>query len=466
MQLITGEFLILAVLIFISTQVRVRYNLIESILRNLVVFFPPEKPSEEKKISYTQIEDKFSSKSPNFDDTELLVILMYLTLGVNLVSGLVQINPWVNIGISISFYLIIFTGAYCIYGLFKQSIKSGLSSAENLLSLLYSLILFFLFSIILLSNHESYLDFNFNLSVELLELQLTSTLKPYLQKNVTLDYFTICLIISLFAAVSVYPMFKYINRFVSTFIDANPVISKKIYGVLIISPLLLSILWIKPMVKDLLPKSDAVETYFNWARVSGVIFICILKLYHIRAEIQSLLNFSSKMVQETLLHPSKENLDLCMKKCRGLATIAWPITYQSISCTCYIIILVLLLATKGGLGAYPRPTTQSILIENYLDDYDDDEFIATPNQSIQRYINVTEVPEVTRLKVIIQAIKANEKKDIIENIAEISKITLLHPLFFRDLCEFLIWSTYLSWSLATVMSFVLINIGSSKVKSS
>jgi hypothetical protein len=143
MQLITGEFLILALLIFVSNYIRARYSVLESLIRGLVVFFPPEKPAEGQKILYVQIDDKFSQKSPFFADAELLVIIVYLALGVNLISALLQLNPWVNIGMSVSFYLIIMGLLLCIYGQFKQVIKSGLTHPDNLLGLVCSLVLFF-----------------------------------------------------------------------------------------------------------------------------------------------------------------------------------------------------------------------------------------------------------------------------------------------------------------------------------
>ena len=244
MQLITGEFLILALLIFVSNYIRARYSVLESLIRGLVVFFPPEKPAEGQKILYVQIDDKFSQKSPFFADAELLVIIVYLALGVNLISALLQLNPWVNIGMSVSFYLIIMGLLLCIYGQFKQVIKSGLTHPDNLLGLVCSLVLFFLQSLILNYKHEDFLDFNFHMSTELLELQLKATLNPYLPHTfeISVNYLQLTLLLSFFSALAVYPTFKYINRFVNSYSDSTISLNKRLYGFLIISPLFITTL--------------------------------------------------------------------------------------------------------------------------------------------------------------------------------------------------------------------------------
>ena len=307
------------------------------------------------------------------------------------------------------------------------------------------------------------------MSIELLELQIVAGLKEYLpsKMNIKLDYFAVTLILSLIASVAVYPMFKYINRFVASYSDCTKESSKRVYGLLIILPLFFSTLWIKPMLKNFLHDTPEENFYFLLTKILLVFALSTGKLLHIRTEIQCMFNHTTKIVQEYLSHPNKDNLELCTKKCRVIATIAWPVTHQAMCCSFYLILLIFLLVTKGGIASsYPKPITEAIIMPNNNLGFDEDEFMV--KESLNKVImkNVTYVEEIEKLTKIIKDIVPDEGKSMMDSIAGISKTTFIHPIFYRDLCEFLIWSYFIAWSLGTLMNFLFININPSKSKTS
>ena len=218
------------------------------------------------------------------------------------------------------------------------------------------------------------------------------------------------------------------------------------------------------MIKDFIPY----ESYFLYSKIMILLVIVVLKLFHIRNEIQCLFNHTSKLIQDTMLHPSKENLDTCTKKCRALATMAWPVTHSSLSCCFYILLLIVLLLSKGGVNSdYPKMITSSVVIENSTIGLDEDEFIIREGQGFVNIVkNITYVEEIQRLKDVISLIKAGENGGVLENVFTISKNTLVHHVFYRDFCEFFIWSTFLGWSFITVICFVILNINPGKTKTS
>jgi hypothetical protein len=61
----------------------------------------------------------------------------------------------------------------CIYGMYQHAFMAGFKSADNLLSLLFTMLLFFFLALILLLDHGSWLDLDLRLSLKLLNLKLT-----------------------------------------------------------------------------------------------------------------------------------------------------------------------------------------------------------------------------------------------------------------------------------------------------
>jgi hypothetical protein len=467
MQLITGEFLILAVLIYISQYVRSRYAVVESILRGSIVFFPPDIQAKEKNMTFVSIDDKFSLKSPFFPEFEVLAVIFYMTLSLTSISALLQFNPWVTIGSSVSFYMILTSLMVCLYGLYKQSYSAGAMNPENILSFLYSSILFFAFAIILNYDHSNYLDFNFKISVQLLELQLAKSLKGCMPKgfSFTVDYFVLSCFLALISVLCLFPTFRYISRFVSGYQDNPSQMHKKLHAGLIIAPMLLMTLWIKPMTKDFLV--PYLGEYFIICRIALVLVFCGIRLYNIRIEVQSLLNQTSKIVQDVLLHPKKENLDLCTRKCRAIGTMTWPYAHQSLCCTGILVLCLLGLICRGNiLSPYPEKTTETITFKNPDIGYNTDEFLVRSSESEYLTKTLITIKEIQRLKDEISLIPSSENIDFTEVIVSVSRKHLVHSVFFRDLFEFLLWSTCFGWSLATIMSFLILNVGHQKAKTS
>ncbi|OMJ77738.1 hypothetical protein SteCoe_22607 [Stentor coeruleus] len=468
MQIITGEFVILAILIYISNYIRKRYAVLESILRGSVIFFPPEKNSDKKNIQFVPIDDKFSIKSPYFGDAEALIIVLYLTFSLLFISNLLQLNPWITMGSSVSFYMILMALLFAIFGLYKQSYKSGISHPENILALLLCLILFSTFAIILNSEHQNVLDINMYMAISLLELQVTHTLKPYVSDSfkISIDYLIMSIIISGLITVCLYPSFRYWNNFISSYYDSVNCKRKYVYMFLLVSPLILCTLWVKPMVKNLLVGVPFVYEYFSLWRACFVVGICLLRFWNLPYEIQSMLNRSVKLVQDTVLHPSKENIDATNNKCRAIATMAWPVAHQSMSVTAIMLLACAALICKGGLlTEYPQAVTEKIIFTNDVQGLDEDEFFVTEDRSpIQISKNFTFIPEVKRLEEAISKLSSGEGISILENIIPISKENIVHAVFYRDVFEFFLWCCFFAWSLATVLNFVLINVSTTKAK--
>lgn len=467
MQLITGEFLILAVLIYVSKYVRNRYAVVEAILRGCIVFFPPDAQAKEKNMTFVSIDDKFSLKSPFFPEFEVLAVIFYMTLSLTSISALLQFNPWVTIGSSVSFYLILTALIMCLYGLYKQSYSAGAMNPENILSCLYSSILFFTFAILLNYEHSQFLDFNFKISVQLLELQLASSLKGSMPKgfSFTVDYFILSCFLALLATLCLFPTFRYVSRFVSAYQDNPSQLFKKSHAGLIVAPMLLMTLWIKPMTKDLLV--PYLGDYFLIFRVALVIIFCGIRLYNIRLEVQSMLNQTTKLVQDVLLHPKKENIDLCTRKCRAIGTMTWPYAHQSLCCTGILILCILGLLCRGNiLAPYPEKSTETITFANPDIGYNTEEFLVRSSESEYLTKTVTSIKEIQRLKDEISLISSSETIDFTEVIVSVSRKHLIHSVFFRDFFEFLLWSMCTGWSFATIMSFLILNVGHQKAKTS
>lgn len=468
MQIITGEFVILAILIYISNYIRKRYAVLEYVLRGSVIFFPPEKNSDKKTIQFVPIDDKFSNKSPFFGDAEALAVVLYLTFSLLFISTLLQLNPWITMGSSVSFYMILMAFLLTIFGLYKQSYKSGFSHPENILALLLCLILFSTFAIILNSEHQHFLDINMYTAVSLFELQVTHTLKPYVPATfkISIDYLMLTIIISGLTTVCLYPSFRYWNNFISSYYDSANTKRKYVYTFLLVSPLILCTLWVKPMVKNLLVGVPFVYEYFSLWRACFVIGICLLRFWILPYEIQSLLNRSVKLVQDTVLHPSKENIDNTSNKCRAIATMAWPVAHQSMSVTAIMLLACTALIYKGGLlMEYPQAVTETVVFSNEVIGLDEDEFFVTEDRSpIQVAKNLTFIPEIRRLEEEIRKMSSGEATSILENVIPISKENIVHMVFYRDVLEFFLWSCFFAWSLATVLNFVLINVSFTKAK--
>ena len=457
----------MAVLIYVSKYVRSRYAVVEGILRECIVFFPPDAQAKEKNMSFVSIDDKFSLKSPFFPEFEVLAVIFYMTLSLTSISGILQFNPWVTIGSSVSFYMILTALLMCLYGLYKQSHSAGALNPENILSLLYSSILFFTFAILLNYEHSNFLDFNFKISVQLLELQLASSLKACMPKGFgfTVDYFILSCFLALVSALCLFPTFRYVSRFVSGYMDNPSSLHKRTHAGLIVAPMLLMTLWIKPMTKDLLV--PYLGDYFLVGRVGLVMIFCGVRFYNIRFEVQSMLNQTSKLVQDVLLHPKKENIELCTRKCRAIGTMTWPYAHQSLCCTGILVLCVLGLICRGNiLVPYPEKTTETVSFKNPDIGYNTDEFLVRSSESEYLTKAVTTIKEIQRLKDEVSLMSSSESIDFIEVIVSVSRKNLVHSVFFRDFFEFMLWSVCTGWSLATLMSFLILNVGHQKAKTS
>ena len=70
-------------------------------------------------------------------------------------------------------FIVVVVVGKCIVGLVQDVCVGGIRGPDNLLSVLFTSLLFFLLALILLLDHGSFLDFNLRLSLKLLNLKLT-----------------------------------------------------------------------------------------------------------------------------------------------------------------------------------------------------------------------------------------------------------------------------------------------------
>jgi hypothetical protein len=467
MQLITGEFLILAVLIYFSKYVRSRYSVIEGLLRGCVVFFPPEVNSKDKNMTFVTIDDKFSLKSPFFSEFEVLSVIFYMTLGLVSISALLQFNPWITMGSTVSFYMILMAIMTDLYGLYKQNHHAGLANPEIILSCLYSLILFFALAILLNSDHAEFLDFNFKLSSELLQLQVISSLKANLPASVKLsiDYFLLACLMALVAVICMLPTFRYVSKFVHAYLENPAHIHKKQQVALIIAPMVLTTLWIKPMTKNFLV--GYFGEYFAIFRWFLVFAFCFFRVFYLRNEVQAMLNRTSKLVQDVLMHPKKENIEICNRKCRAIGTMTWPYAHLSFASSGLVVLFLLALITRGELmSSYPQKVTEQVRFKNPNLGFDDEEFFVQKTTDEYLTKTMTYVKEIKALEQAISEIESSKSIDFSDLIVSVSRKSIVHPVFYRDTFEFLIWSMCFGWSLVTVVSFVIFTVSPTKTKTS
>lgn len=481
MQILTGEFVILSLLLFIATRIKVRVPTTERILRNLCIYLPPREEqikaytagSKEFSLMTARLDDDFSRKSNFFGDIEFLLLISVITAGLCLANSLLSGIELIKIEHNLSFYLCMLVISLCIGGAYSQSVKSGIRNPDNIIGLIISLGLLFFSAVLLISEHQKILDFNFHFSSKLLSLSVTRSLTYFWDVSVEPDYTMFSVLISVVAALSLFPFFKYLFKFVLNIcmedmgkinVEGEPHINLKLQ---LIYPLVVLTFWVKPMTKNFLVPEHMAESSFEYLRVSLVVIYILLRLSQVRDEVQTLLNQAKYIVYSILAEPTKENIAKSTEQIAAYARYAWPFAHLSLCYTVYLAFLVILLLNKSDLSkSYPKPLSEQLEPEIKPLVYDDDEFtiiqqpakygLITPSRKVYYY------QEIRDYETSIQAIAANrtevntDVEDVIQKIVEINREGVIPDVFYRDLIQYFIflnlWFNALSYCFGLLYS--------------
>lgn len=483
MQILTGEFVILSILLFVATRIKVRVPTTERILRNLCIYLPPREEqiksyttgSKEFSLSTARLDDNFSRKSNFFGEVEFLLLLATITAGLCLVNWMLTGNEFIKIEHNLSFYLSLLVISLCIGGAYSQSVKSGLRNPDNIIGFIISLGLLFFSAVVLISEHQKILDFNFHFSSKLLSLSVTKAMAQFSDDSIEPDYTVFSLVISAVAAVSFFPYFKYLFKFVLNICmedmakinvegEADPHINLKLQ---LIYPLLVLIFWVKPMTKNFLVPDYMTESSFEYLRLAIILSYILLRLFQLRDEVQTLLNQAKYIIYGILAEPTKENIAKSIEQVAAYARYAWPFAHLSLCYTVYLAFLVILLINKADLSKpYPKPISEKISPQIEPIVYDDEEFtivtqpakygLITPSRTVYYY------QEIRDIEASISALASNRTEapssaeEVIQKIVEINREGVIPDLFYRDLLNYFIflnlWFNALSYCFGLLYS--------------
>jgi len=476
MQVLSPEFIVLCVLLLLSKRLKQKLPKLESLLKGLIVYLPPsneqiqeaKKTPDRFKLSCLLVDKEFSEASPFFSESEILTALAAITSGVLVANWLGETCGLFSTDYTLSFYLCLLVVVFSISGAYQQVFQSGISNPDNLIGFMFSLTLFFLGALILNFDHHKLLDFNFHLSLRMLNLTFTSALVQFWNFSFELDYLTFSVACSFLAALCLFPFFKFVFRstlnFYSTiktpFDVEGAEANSKIMPLVLVSPLLLVILWVKPMAKDPLVGLMG-EKYFEAFRMGVVLLVVAFRTYHIRTEVQALLNQAKHLIYSMIIDSSKSNVETSTLQCKAIATYAWPLAHQSLASIFLLGFLVFIYLTKAGISVpYPQPVTETVVTEGPVEKFDEDEFVfvqespkfgvVTPSRQIEYY------KEVTLLENQITQTKSNlpNQEKLSQKILEFSKLKLVPDVFYRDLVGFFLFLYSIFTSLSIILSLL------------
>ena len=368
MQIITGEFVLLCILVFLGVRLKKVLPGPGSLLEGLIVYLPPTKEAIQEmkgnniQLQIGKIDERFSRASQFFDSCELVLSIGVLTTVLTVISVICGHRFVIGFDQNLSFYMSFMMVGFCVQSAYTQIANQGIKTPDNLLGVFFSLTLFFLGSVLLYMDHQKIFDFNFHLSVNLLSLQITAALQHFWSVTFPIDHLTFCVFLSSLLAAAFFPFFRYVFRFTLNYYSSVIVpfddkeMEKKTwkYPVILVSPLILLVLWIKPMLKDHIVPDYLSEGTFEYIRLFLVVLAFSLRFSNIRVEVQSFLNQCKHLIYSMIEEPTDENIENSTNQCKALASYAWPLAHQSICNIGVSLFLVLLLVTKVNLDKpYP-----------------------------------------------------------------------------------------------------------------
>jgi hypothetical protein len=489
MQLLSGEFILLILLLFIAVRVKAKIPMTERLLRGLQICYPPsyeelrDKPNlaDRFNISFVSIDDSFSRKSSYFAEADFLLVLTAVSFFLSYLSIVLKDSSAAFFEHSVSFYLLLTVVLLCTFGVYSQLVKGGLLSADNYMAFMLGLVVFSLCSILLTMEHAAFLDFNFLFSVKLLNKRLTYAAQHFSNSTVDLDYtsFMICLVgcVSLMTL----PYFRFVirhslNASISETLDKEGA-WKKTNLVLSMAPVLLILLWIKPMTKHLVVPDYMGEGTYEYVRLSLVVAVMIGKLVMLRNDVQGFLNQAQGVIYTVILDPSREGAANAAFQVKALASYAWSFAHQALCSYILPLTLCFLLLYKVDLSRpYPQPLKEATELPPL--EIDTEEFLVSESFNPQAALIMPSrakfyYPELRDLELLIQEAATNrtqqaadkELKSTMQQVTLVIRKGLIPDTFYRDLLEFALWQYCLVWAVGTIFSLVYSRrFGSTKAK--
>jgi hypothetical protein len=488
MQLLSGEFILLSILLFIAVRLKAKIPMTERLLRGLQICYPPtyeelSKPNlaDRFNISFVNIDDSFSRKSSYFAEADFLLVLTAVSFFLSYLSFALKNSSVVFFEQSLSLYLLLTVVFLCTFGVYSQMVKGGLLSADNYMAFMLGLVVFSLCSILLTMEHSGLFDFNFVFSVKLLSKRLTYAAQHFSNSTVDLDYtsFMMCLV----GCVSfmTLPYFRFVIRQ-----NLNASIAETLHKegawrktnlMLSMAPVLLILLWIKPMTKNIVVPDYMGEGTYEYTRLSLVVAVMIGKLGMLRKDVQGFLNQAQGAIYSVILDPSKEGVANAAFQVKALASYAWSLTHQALCSYILPLTLCVLLLYKVDLSRpYPQPLKENIELPPL--ELDTEEFLVSESFSAQAALIMPSrakfyYPELRDLELLIQEAASNrtlqaadkELKSTMHQVSVVFRKGLIPDTFYRDLLEFALWQYCLVWGVGTIFSLVYSRrFGSTKAK--
>lgn len=478
MQLLSGEFILLSILLFIGVRLKAKFTLTERILRGLHVYFPPtldqinerQQTEDRFSITYLEIDDAFSRKSSYFADADFLVLLALVALSLTLASFGLKDSGIANFEQNLSFYMLVTVLFLCTFGVYSQLTKSGVLNPDNYMAFMLTLTIFSFNSILLTIDHASVLDFNFVFSVKMLNKRLTYVVQHFMDSSVNPDY--TFFVIGLVGVVSVVmmPYFRFIIR-----LNLNTAVTegldrekawKKLNLFMSVTPILLMLLWIKPMTKNNVVPGILSEGAYEYLRLCFVIAVVIARLCLLRKDVQEFLNQGQGIVYSVILNPSRESVEHAAFQIKALASYAWSYAHQGLCNYFVALTLCVLLVYKVDLtDPYPNPVKE--IAELPPLELDTEEFLVGESFNSQAALIMPSrakfyYPELRDIEILIQEASTNRTSDTTEMdiksyiklLSVVNRKGIIPEVFYRDLLEFALWQYCLIWAFGTIFSIL------------
>ena len=469
MQLITGEFLVLSMLLFTFTRLKTHLLKSEQLLRGLRLFMPPTdedlktyaREPHKFAISYLPIDDKFSVKSHFFAESDFLLLMSIVTALLSVCSGVLRL--FLDFEQTLSFYMCLLVISLCVTGLYQQFLHSKLLSPDNGIGLIFSLLLFSLSAVCMLTEAKDVLDFDFTVSLRLLGLQLTYAMQHAWDATFTYDYTVFALVLSGFFALMLLPSFGFILRATLTFFSGGLDVSetKRTSLFLMVAPVLCVPLWIKPMCKDLLVPSVLSELQFCHTRTALVLVIVFLRLYSMRTQIQHFLNQAVGITYSMFAEKDEKDKKHSKVQVTAINSMAWARLHQLL-CVALLAGFLALLCFKRG--SVPTATLLSEPQQVLQEELDEEEFSVPPTMARMRTVEVVKTPvltyaEVVQLEDLIRELKTNRQEvedteGMVAKVVVMNRVGFVPPLFYRDLFNYCLFWYHVHWALSTAFAIL------------
>ena len=196
------------------------------------------------------------------------------------------------------------------------------------MGLFFALTLFSFSSILIYLDHYKLFDFNFHFSLTMLGLQITSSLYRFLGISISINHLLFCLLYSLILSLMIFPYFKYLFRTTLNYysnkgspfeIQGSKSLSP-LYKYTLILPFIISLLWVNIISNTI---SNIIgDLYWEHIRLLIVLLYSGLRIFHLRSEVQILLDQGKNIIYDIIRNPTDENKKESELQCTAIGAYA------------------------------------------------------------------------------------------------------------------------------------------------